>query len=112
MVKDDRMLAHDDIKGWHLDKRIGVAHLLTTASFLFGFGAIMWALESRVTVVEHRVTKHEATTNVEIKNIKQKDLELMSSINRQYIDIKSSLSRIEDKIERHQENASAHGNSQ
>jgi len=103
MVKDDRMLAHDDIKGWHLDKRIGVAHLLTTASFLFGFGAIMWALENRVTKVEQRVVTHEATTEVEINTIKERDRQLLIDMNRHYVEIKQSLIRIEDKIERHTE---------
>lgn len=107
------MIAHDAGKpiyqGWHLDKRIGVAHILTTVSLLIGLGSVIWALESRVTVVEQRVMAHEATVEVEITSIKERDRQLLAEMNRHYIEIKQSLIRIEDQIERHTENATNHG---
>ena len=103
MVKDDKMIAHDEIQGWHLDKRIGVAHILTTVSLLVGLGSVIWALENRVTKVEQRVVTHEATTEVEINTIKERDRQLLTEMNRHYMEIKQSLVRIEDKIERHTE---------
>lgn len=110
---EDNMLKHDENKpitqGWHLDKRIGVAHILTTISLLVGLGSIIWALESRVTLVEQRVLTHEATTEVELSAIKERDRQLLNEMNRHYLEIKQSLSRIEGKLERHSENDTQHG---
>ena len=105
---DNDVIARDD-QGWHLDKRIGVAHILTTVSLLIGLGSVMWALETRVTQVEQRVTSHETVVDVELKAIKARDRELMEANNRHYLEILRRLERIEDGVDRHIESTAKHG---
>ena len=107
MATDDEMISRDE-QGWHLDKRIGVAHILTTVSLLIGLGSVMWALETRVTQVEHRVTQHETVVDIEISAIKEQDRELMIMNNRHYQEILRRLERIEDAANRHIENPDNH----
>ena len=106
MEKD--VIARDD-QGWHLDKRIGLAHILTTVSLLIGLGSVLWAVETRVTRVEQRVTTHETVVDVEIKAIKARDRELLELNNRHYLEILRRLERIEDGVDRHIENTQSHG---
>lgn len=105
---DNDVIARDD-QGWHLDKRIGVAHILTTVSLLIGLGSVMWALETRVTQVEQRVLTHETVVDVELKAIKARDRELMEANNRHYLEILRRLERIEDGVDRHIESTAKHG---
>ena len=105
---DNDVIVRDD-QGWHLDKRIGVAHILTTVSLLIGLGSVMWALETRVTQVEQRVTSHETVVDVELKAIKARDRELMEANNRHYLEILRRLERIEDGVDRHIESTAKHG---
>jgi hypothetical protein len=100
---DEKMIAHDDIQGWHLDKRIGVAHILTTFSLVVALGSIMWALETRVTQVENRVEKHEVVMEVELKSIKDQDREMMRVTNQHYLEILRRLERIEERDYRQSE---------
>ena len=106
MEKD--VIARDD-QGWHLDKRIGLAHILTTVSLLIGLGSVLWAVETRVTRVEQRVTTHETVVEVEIEAIKARDRELLELNNRHYLEILRRLERIEDGVDRHIENTQSHG---
>ena len=105
MEKD--VIARDD-QGWHLDKRIGVAHILTTVSLLIGLGSVMWALETRVTQVEQRVETHEIVMEVEIEAINARDRELLEMNNRHYQEILRRLERIEDGVDRHVESTAKH----
>ena len=105
MEKD--VIARDD-QGWHLDKRIGVAHILTTVSLLIGLGSVMWALETRVTQVEQRVETHESVVEVEIRAINDRDRELLEMNNRHYQEILRRLERIEDGVDRHIESSEKH----
>lgn len=111
MVKDDEMLAHNTEQGWHLDKRIGVAHILTTVSLLIGLGSVLWALETRVTAVEHEVQTHTQVMDIEISNIKAERLREQRLQTSRFSEIKLQLNRIEDKVDRHGENAQQHGRS-
>ena len=105
---DNDVIARDD-QGWHLDKRIGVAHILTTVSLLIGLGSVMWALETRVTQVEQRVLTHETVVDVELKAINARDRELLEMNNRHYQEILRRLERIEDGVDRHIESTAKHG---
>ena len=82
---------------------------MTTVSLLIGLGSVMWALETRVTQVEQRVTSHETVVDVELKAIKARDRELMEANNRHYLEILRRLERIEDGVDRHIESTAKHG---
>ena len=104
------MIAHNAEQGWHLDKRIGVAHILTTFSLLVGLGSVLWALETRVTAVEHEVITNREVMNIEIDNIKDERLHEQRLQTERFGEIKIQLNRIENKVDRHAENAPIHGN--
>lgn len=72
----------EDRRGWHLDKRVNVGHLLTTVGLIVG--VMVWGskMESRIAVVENTVALQSNTTQKELS------------------EIKDSLRRIEDKLER------------
>jgi len=107
------MIVHDPNKpihhGWHLDKRISLAHIMTTVSLLFGLGSVIYAIETRVTLVEQRVITHEAVTDVELAAIKDNDRNIAVEMTRHYMEIRKSLIRIEDQLDRHSENSATHG---
>lgn len=104
------MIARDE-QGWHLDKRISVAHILATLSMTAALGSVLWALETRVTQVENRVITHENVVDIEIDNIKAQDRELMQMNNRHYAEILRRLERIEDGVDRHIESTKKHSDS-
>ena len=108
MVTDDEMIAHNAEQGRHLDKRIGVAHILTTVSLLVGLGSVLWALETRVTAVEHEVITNREVMNIEIANIKDERLHEQRLQTERFGEIKVQLMRIENKVDRHSENAINH----
>ena len=103
MELDDKMIAHDDIQGWHLDKRISVAHIFTTLSFIVALGSVMWAIETRVTRVENRVTTHELIVDVELTNLKSAELIEQRLQTQRFSEIKLQLNRLEDKVDRQAE---------
>lgn len=95
-------------QGWHLDKRISVAHLLTTVMMAVALGAWMWALSERVTLNKQAIITHEAVVEVEIEAINARDRELMEMNNRHYQEILRRLERIEDGVSRHIESPNNH----
>ena len=113
------MIKHDPgataLKGWHLDKRISVAHILTTVSFVVGLGSVIWALESRVTLTEQNLKKdrevnevHREVDRVEhdsivaqVEAVKMRDIQLMNEWVRQNNEILRRLERIEDGVNGH-----------
>lgn len=107
------MIKHDPDKrltqGWHLDKRISLAHIFTTISLVIALGSVMWAIETRVTLVEQRVSTHEVTTTIELNNIKEADRNAAMLQTERYEGISTQLRRIEDKVDRHSENTVNHG---
>lgn len=111
-MTDDRMFKHDPdqpaMQGWHLDKRVSVSHIFATLSFAFGLGSFMWALDARVTAVKAELEQYKAVTDIEIKSIKHFDDQTIMEINRHYVDVKTMLIRIEDKIDRQDEKINRH----
>lgn len=88
-------------KGWHLDKRISVAHILATLGFAAGLGGAVYGISERITLVEQNVDKHEALTELEfigvhaqLEAVRQRDAAFKQEIIRR-------LERIEDGVNRH-----------
>ena len=110
---EDDVIAHDANKpitqGWHLDKRISIAHILTTVAMASALAAWMWALSDRVVRNEQRIVTHEAVVDVEIASINARDRELLEMNNRHYQEILRRLERIEDGVDRHIESTAKHG---
>ena len=104
-VGEDKMIAHDKVHGWHLDKRIGLAHILTTVSFVIGLGSVIWAIENRVTEVESRVSSHEVIAEVRLNHLSEENDRYGELAEQRFTEIKRQLNRIEDKADRHTENA-------
>ena len=110
------MISHDPeataLKGWHLDKRISVAHILATLSMTAALGSILWALETRVTMTELGLEKQSEINQVEhaamqaqVRDVKARDIQLMNEWVRQNGEILRRLERIEDGVNRHIESS-------
>jgi len=107
------MLIHDD-QGWHLDKRISVAHILATLGFASALAGWMYALSDRVTINEQTINQNRAVVTVELAGVqaqlqagRERDRELVVELNRNYQEILHRLERIEDGLNRHIESASS-----
>ena len=115
---EDHMLAHDReaglLHGWHLDKRVSVSHMFATLAFAFGLASWQWAEHERLTVLQKDVESHEKVDIakdegflVMLDNIREKDRELLVTMNRQYSEILQRLSNIDMAVNRHLENTAA-----
>lgn len=72
----------DNRRKWHVDKRINIGHLLTTATL--AIGVFVWAnkMDSRITVLEVQQT-NQSIISVEIKQqLKYMDTKLDRLIER------------------------------
>lgn len=79
--------------GWHLDKRISLGHLITTASVTVALLTWMFSLENRVTVTEVKINQVE-------ENARMQQQERAA----QYAEIIRRLERIDAKVDdRHHE---------
>jgi len=107
------VIKHDADKpitqGWHLDKRISLAHIFTTVSFIIAIGAIMWAIEARVTKVEQAVITHTIVTDIQVANLKEDAVHEQRLATERFGEIKQQLIRIENKVDRHAESVTNHG---
>jgi len=106
------MLIHDPsaspLSGWHLDKRISVAHILATLSMTTALVAWIWALSERVVVNERTINSNREITMVEhgsmqlqITAVEKRDATMMAEWIRQNSEILRRLERIEDGVNRH-----------
>ena len=71
----------EERRGWHMDKRLSISHLLTTLAILTGVMVWGMRLESRTAVIEKTVEIQTSTTQ------------------QQLTDIKNSLARIENRLD-------------
>ena len=110
--EEREMLRHDPeanvTTGWHLDKRISVAHILATLSMTAALGSVLWSLETRVTMTELNLERNSEVNQVEhlalysqVKDVKARDIQLMNEWVRQNGDIIRRLERIEDGVNKH-----------
>lgn len=74
--------------GWHLDKRISLGHLVTTATVTVALLTWMFALENRVTVNE-----------VKIGAVEKSYEKAVQDQGSQYIEIIRRLERLDQKID-------------
>jgi hypothetical protein len=74
--------------GWHLDKRISLGHLVTTATVTVALLTWMFALENRVTVNEVRIGAVEKSYEKAVQDQ-----------NYQYVEIIRRLERLDEKID-------------
>ena len=102
------VLSKDPQVGWHLDKRISVAHILTTLAMAFALAGWMYAISERVTTNQQKILTHEAVVAVEfvgvqaqLEGVRERDKELMMEWLRQNQEILRRLERIEDSVNRH-----------
>jgi hypothetical protein len=109
---ENEVIAHEEgapiTKGWHLDKRITISHLLTTLAFVVGLGSALYALDTRVTHVENGLQTHKQIVDLQIEAINDIDRSIMIEQNKHYNDIivrlteqTRRLERIEDGVNRH-----------
>jgi hypothetical protein len=112
-VGEESMIRHDK-EGWHLDKRISLAHIFATLSFAVALASVIWALESRVTVVEQTQVTHKAVVAVEmtgvqaqLAGVRNRDKEMMLEWIRQNQEILRRLERIEDSVNTSKNNGSS-----
>lgn len=114
-MEERDMLQHDDrlgfFSGWHLDKRVSIAHLLATIGFAFGLASWQWAEHERVTVLQKDLQAHElvdvaekTALNTQLSDIKETDKETLMAMNRQYAEILQRLSSIDKNVTTHLEN--------
>lgn len=107
------MIKHDPserlTQGWHLDKRISLAHFFATFAFATALAGTMYGIkndiDTRITNVEQSQNKHEALAELEfagvtarLEAVQQRDVAFKLEIIRR-------LERIEDGIDRHIENS-------
>jgi len=104
------MFKNDPTTGWHLDKRISVAHILTTLAMAFALAGWIYALSERVVTNQQKIRTHEAVVAVEfvgvqaqLEAVRERDKELMLEWVRQNQEILRRLERIEDSVNRHLE---------
>lgn len=111
-MTDDIMFKHDPdqppMQGWHLDKRVSVSHIFATLSAFFALGSFIWALDGNVKQVASDLETHKQITKIEIDAIKEIDRQMIVEMNRHYMEVKTLLIRIEDKIDRQDEKIDRH----
>lgn len=106
------MIKHDSseriTQGWHLDKRISVAHFFATFAFATALASTIYAVSNRITILEQEADKHVATSalqfigvNSQLTALRERDASFKRDIIRR-------LERIEDGIDRHIETTSNH----
>lgn len=113
-MENETVITHDK-DGWHLDKRISVAHILATVSMTAALGSFLWALDNRVTVVEQTQITHEAVLAVEmtgvqeqLRAVRERDKQMMLEWIRQNQEIIRRLERIEDGNQKVQDSVNQH----
>ena len=105
----EQMIKHDPneklTQGWHLDKRISVAHFFATFAFATALASTIYGVSNRITMVEQSAAKHEALAaleftgvNAQMRSLRERDVAFKLEIIRR-------LERIEDGIDRHIENS-------
>lgn len=108
MNTEDTMIKHNSdkgiTKGWHLDKRISITHIFATLSFAVGLGALLYALDNRVTLVEQTVHTNRELTKLEFTGVqaqlraaRDRDKDMLVILNRNYQNIIHRLERMEDR---------------
>jgi len=90
---------HDPITGWHLDKRIPVALILTL--LVYGIGAVWWAskTEVRLFVHDNRITMIERNAS-DAARVQGLVLERLARIEEKNLAVIEALNRIEKRLER------------
>ena len=108
-MSENEMISRDE-NGWHLDKRISIAHILTTIAMAVALAAWVFALQSKVDVNTSGIATHEkvvdvkfAANQLQLEVFRQADREASNERVRQYNDIIRRLERIEDGLRTHQE---------
>ena len=108
----DQMIKHDPCQkihqGWHLDKRISVAHFFATFAFATAIVSYQYAQSERITLVEQEASKHEAVSTLEFKGIGARLSAVQERDVAFKLEIIRRLERIEDGIDRHIETTSNH----
>lgn len=82
--------AIDNSSQWHLDKRVNIGHILTTAALLIGAITYAYGIDKRVTVVE--VQTQINTQNQQVVN--QQVTDQLKSIN-------NKLDRLIERVSEH-----------
>ena len=107
---NSEMIARERNGGWHLDKRISIAHILTTLMMAIALAAWVFALQSKVDVNTSGIATHVkvvdvmfAANQLQLDMFRQADKEAATERVRQYNDIIRRLERIEDGLRTHQE---------
>jgi len=72
---------------WHIDKRVSVGHIITTAMIAFGLMGAWVQTQTRISMLETKFSEHIKYNNIERERSKE-----------QYQEIKASLLRIEEKL--------------
>ena len=109
-MAENEMISRDENGGWHLDKRISIAHILTTIAMAVALAAWVFALQAKVDVNSAGISTHTqvvdvkfAANQLQLDQFRQTDREAAQERVRQYNDIIRRLERIEDGLKSHQE---------
>jgi hypothetical protein len=99
---------------WHLSKRFQVADMITMLMLAVAFAIFLIDIESKtetnganIVSVDQRAMNQiaalEAKTDVEIRNLKERDIEIRREMNRHQDQVIGMLKDIQTKMDRHQE---------
>lgn len=113
---EDDVIKHDKkerlTRGWHLDKRISVAHFFATFAFAIALSTTIYTvrndIENRITDVEQSQSQHEALSKLEFAGVSARLQALQERDVAFKLEIIRRLERIEDGIDRHIENSVNH----
>ena len=88
---------------WHLSKRVQVADILLMLSLATGLAWWIFSVEQHALQNSEAISTHEVVMEVELRNLKARDVQLNEQINGQQAQIMELLHRIDDKLDRHLE---------
>ena len=106
-MSENNMIEHDQDKtifrGWHLDKRVSIAHFFATISFAFGLAAIQYAMSERINLNAAHIAQHQKVVEIQVGAMREIDKALLLSQSDNYKEIIRRLERIEDAVARYRE---------